>query len=329
MAKTKKESAFASVMKIFLNGVKLYFLNFEKFFKYMAFPIFGQIIGISLIFFASYIFTLHVSTLTNKNPIFDNIPLVFLMLLIITLPGFFIFCKAFWDYIVAMAALNSMASSLLEGANIDDTGVHTELIKRRTGSYILFLLLISAIYSLLSFPLLWGLLAIVFVYMALCFQVFALEEDKNAVNAIISAISYVRYNFLKTAALLIILGISTYWLVPGLISWGFDIGDLGGFFSYPVEQYIRLLPLDGFNSILSHYNIPFTLKSYTIAKHIVLMVVSFAVTGFTLPLRSLCCTALYKDINKRNYAGKIAAEKLAQRAGKPSKRKIQDEDDAD
>ena len=165
--------------------------------------------------------------------------------------------------------------------------------------------------------------------MALCFQVFALEEDKNAVNAIISAISYVRYNFLKTAALLIILGISTYWLVPGLISWGFDIGDLGGFFSYPVEQYIRLLPLDGFNSILSHYNIPFTLKSYTIAKHIVLMVVSFAVTGFTLPLRSLCCTALYKDINKRNYAGKIAAEKLAQRAGKPSKRKIQDEDDAD
>ncbi len=329
MAKTKKESAFASVMKIFLNGVKLYFLNFEKFFKYMAFPIFGQIIGIALIFFASYIFTLHVSALTNKNPIFDNIPLVFLMLLVLTLPGFFIFCKAFWDYIVALAALNSMASSLLEGCNIDDTGVHTELIKRRTGSYIWFLLLISFIYLILSFPLLWGLLVIVFVYMSLSFQVFALEEDKSAFEAIKSAIGYVKFNFWKTAMLLAVLGITTYWLVPGLISWGFDIGDLGGFFSYPVEQYIRLLPLDGFNSILSQNNIPFTLKSYSIAKHIVLMVVSFAVTGFTLPLRSLCCTALYKDINKRNYAGKIAAEKLAQRAGKPSKRRIKDEDDED
>ncbi len=329
MAKTKKDSAFASVMKIFFNGVKLYFLNFEKFFKYMAFPILGQIIGIALIFAASYVFTLHVSAFTNKNPIFDNIPLVFLMLIVITLPGFFIFCKAFWDYIVAMAALNSMASSLLEGGNIDDTGVHTELIKRRSWSYIVFLLLITTIYSILSFPLLWGLLAVVFVYMALCFQVFALEEDKNAVEAIVSAIGYVKYNFWKTAMLLLILGITTYWLVPGLISWAFDIGDLGGFFSYPVEQYIRLLPINDFNMILSQFNIPFALKSYSIAKHIVLLTVSFAVTGFTLPLRSLCCTALYKDINKRNYAGKIAAEKLAQRAGKPSKRKIQNEDDED
>ena len=60
-----------------------------------------------------------------------------------------------------------------------------------------------------------------------------------------------------------------------------------------------------------------------------LAVVSFAVTGFSLPLRSLCCTELYKDINKRNYAGKIAAEKLAQRAARPSKRRIKDEDDED
>lgn len=329
MAKTKKDSAFASVIKIFLNGVKLYFLNFEKFFKYMAFPIFGQIIGISLIFFASYIFTLHVSALTNKSPIFDNIPLVFLMLLVLTLPGFFIFCKAFWDYLVALAALNSMASSLLEGGSIEDTGVHTELIRRRAGSYILFLLFISVIYLILSFPLLWGLLAVVFVYLALSFQVFALEEDKSAFEAIKSAIGYVKFNFWKTALLLIILGITTYWLVPGLISWGFEIGDLAGFFSYPVEQYIRLLPLEGFNSLLSQSHVPLTLKSYSIAKHIVLMVVSFAVTGFTLPLRSLCCTELYKDINKRNYAGKIAAEKLAQRASKSNKRRIKDEDDED
>lgn len=330
MAKNKKDSAFLNVFRIFFNGIKLYFLNFEKFFKYMAFPVLGQIVGIALIFFASYIFTLHVSAFTNKNPIFDNIPLVFLMLLILTLPGFFIFCKAFWDYLIAMAAVNSMASSLLEGGTLEDTGMHAELIKRRAGSYILFLLLLSIIYLLLSVPILWGLLVVVFVYLALSFQVFALEEERGAFDAIRTAIGYVKFNFLKTALLLVLLGITTYFIVPSLISWGFEAGDLAGFFSYPVEQYIRLLPIDDFNAILAQYHVPSTLKSYSIAKHIVLAIVSMAVTGFTLPLRSLCCTELYKDINKRNYAGRIAAEKLAQRAQsarKPSKRRIKDEDE--
>ena len=327
----KKDSVFVNTAKIFFNGIKMYFLNFEKFFKYMAFPIFGQIIGISLIFFASYIFTLHVSSLTNKSPIFDNIPLVFLILLLLTLPGFFIFCKAFWDYLIAMASLNSMASTLLEGGELEDLGIHSELIKRRTGSYILFLLLISIIYLLLSFPLLWGLLAIVFVYLALSFQVFALEEDKSAFGAIKTSISLIKFNFWRTTILLIMLGATTYWLIPGLISWGFEQGDLAGFFSYPVEQYIRLLPLNDFNSILANSPVHYTIKSYTIAKFIVLTTVSFTVTGFTLPLRSLCCTELYKEIIKKNYAGKIAADKLAQRAQKPknNKKRKNIEDDED
>ena len=329
MAKKDKSNICKDVFKIFANGIKLYFLNFEKFFGYLAFPIFGQIIGIVLIFAASYVFTVHISSLTTKSPIFDNIPLVFFLLIVLTLPGFFIFCKAFWEYLVAMASLNSMASTLLEGGKLDDIGIHAELIKRRSGSYILFLLFVSVIYLVLSVPVLWGLFAIVFVYMALCFQVFALEEDKSAFDAIKSGINHVKFNFLKTALLLIVLGVTTYWLVPGLICWGFKTGDLTGFFSFPVEQYVRMLPINDFNSMLASAHIPYQLKSYVISQHIVLAFVSFAVTGFALPLRCICCTQLYKEINKRNYAGKIAAEKLAQRAGKPSKRKIKDEDEED
>lgn len=329
MAKKDSSNAFVGAVKIFGNGLKLYFLNFEKFFKYLAFPVFGQIIGITLIFAASYIFTLHVSTLTTKSPIFDNIPLVFFILALLTLPGFFIFCKAFWDYLIAMAALNSMASTLLEGSKLEDLGMHAELIKRRSGSYILFLLLISLIYLVLSFPILWGLLAVVFVYMALCFQVFALEEEKSAFAAIKSGINHVKFNFLKTAILLIILGVFTYWLIPGLICWGFNTGNLTGFFSYPVEQYIKLLPINDFNNLLAESHIPYTLKSYTISQEIVLLVVSFAVTAFALPLRCICCTELYKEINKRNYAGKIAAEKLANRAKNSTSKKRHIEDDED
>ncbi len=321
----KKDSTFVNILKIFFNGTKLYFLNFEKFFKYMAFPVFGQITGISMIFFASYIFTLHVSDLTTKSPIFDNIPLVFLILIVLTLPGFFIFCKAFWDYVIAMAALNSMASSLLEGDRLDDTGIHSELIKRRTAAYIVFLLLVSVIYVLLSFPLLWALLAIVFVYLSLSFQVFALEEDKNAFEAIKTSVNLIKFNFWRTAFLLVILGAVTYWLIPGLISWGFETGNLCGFFSYPVDKYIQMFPLNDFNALLAQAHIPYTIKSYAIAQHIVLAIVAFVVTAFSLPLRCLCCTQLYKELIKKNYAGKIAADKLAERAKKTKRKNIEDE----
>lgn len=324
----KNDSAFVSVIKIFCNGVKLYFLNFEKFFKYMAFPVLGQIIGITLIFFASYVFTLHVSQLTAKSPVFDNIPLVFLILALLTLPGFFIFCKAFWDYLVALAALNSMASTVLEGGKLEDLGMHAELIKRRALSYILFLFLLTIIFLILSIPVLWGLLVIAFVYLALSFQVFALEEDKGAFDAIKTSVNLIKFNFFKTLFLLILLGVFTYWLIPGLVCWGVEKGNLAGFFSYPVEQYVKLLPLKDFNGILAEAHVPYTLQSYEIAKFVVLSVVSFAVTAFALPLRSLCCTELYKDLTKRNYAGKIAAEKLVKRAQKPKrKQNIEDEED--
>lgn len=319
----KKDSVFFNTFKIFWNGLKLYFLNFETFFKYMAFPVFGQIIGATLIFFASYIFTIHVTDLTTKSPIFDNIPIVFLILILLTLPGFFIFCKAFWEFIVAYASLNSMASSLLEGSKLDDTGLHAELIKRRSFSYIFFIILLSLIYLILLFPILWGLLVIVFVYLALAFQVFSLEEDKSAIGAIKTAINLVKYNFWHTALLLILLGIFTYWLVPGLISWGFETSNLCGIFSYPVDKYIEMLPINDLNNIISQYPIPVTLKSHEIARHIVLSTVSYMVIAFALPLRSICCTILYKELIKKNYAGKIAAEKLADRAriGKAKKNK--------
>lgn len=317
----KKDSIFLNTIKIFWTGLKLYFLNFETFFKYLAFPIFGQIIGATLIFFASYIFTIHVSDLTTKSPIFDNIPIVFLILIILTLPGFFLFCKAFWEFIIAYASLNSMASSLLEGAKLEDTGMHATLIKRRTGSYILLLLLISIIYLILSLPILWGLLAIVFVYLALTFQVFALEEDKSAFTAIKTGINLIKFNFRKTTLLLILLGISTYLIIPGLVSWGFETSTLCGIFSYPVDKYVQLLPINDLNNLFANYNIPISLKSYEIAKHIILSTVSFIVIALALPFRCICCTALYKELIKKNYAGKIAAEKLANKVTKTNKKK--------
>ena len=85
------------------------------------------------------------------------------------------------------------------------------------------------------------------------------------------------------------------------------------------------MPLNDLNAVLAQYNINYVFKSYTVSQNIVLGVVSMLITAFSLPLRSICCTILYRDIINKNYAGKIAAEKLAQRAGSNKKKNIEDD----
>lgn len=318
----KNESTFTNVMKIFFSGIKIYILNFNKFIKYMAFPVLGQITGIAIIFTAAYFFTLKVGTITRISPLFDNILFVFLLLLVITLPGFFIFCKAFWDYLISVLALNSMASNIIEGGTLDDISIHVDMARRRSFQYVLLLLLLSIIYIIGSFPLFWVLLAIAAIYLSLTFQVFALEEDAMPIDAISMSVSFVKYNFPKTLLLLVLLLVSTYWVIPGIISWGFEAGNLAGFLSYPAEQFIKLLPIDGINLTLSQHHIPFKLESYELAKSAVLFVVGTAVCGFTLPLRSICCTILYKQIYAQNYAGKIAIEQTEEMTEKSSRKHL-------
>ena len=53
----KTQSNIGLVFTVISESLKLYFLNLDKFLKYMTFPIFGQIIGIILIFICSYFFS--------------------------------------------------------------------------------------------------------------------------------------------------------------------------------------------------------------------------------------------------------------------------------
>ena len=50
-----------SPLNIFTESVGLYFSNFDKFIKYMTFPVLGQIAGLLLIFFITYFYTINLS----------------------------------------------------------------------------------------------------------------------------------------------------------------------------------------------------------------------------------------------------------------------------
>ena len=48
---------------ILIESIGLYFSNFDKFIKYMTFPVLGQILGLTVIFTITYFYTQNIGAL--------------------------------------------------------------------------------------------------------------------------------------------------------------------------------------------------------------------------------------------------------------------------
>lgn len=114
---------------IFIESIGLYFSNFDKFVKYMTFPVLGQVGGLLLVLILTMIYTKHI-------PQIENINILILLSILVTLPGLLIFTKAFWEYLVAYGAVNSMLDNMLKSGKVYDFDAHTELIKRRSVPFV-------------------------------------------------------------------------------------------------------------------------------------------------------------------------------------------------
>ena len=121
---------------IFTESIGLYFSNFDKFIKYMTFPVLGQIAGLGLVFLLTYFYAKTMPNIIQAIPALNNFTLLVTIAILITLPGLAIFIKAFWEYLVAYGAVNSMLQNMLKSGKVYDFDAHTELIKRRTLSFV-------------------------------------------------------------------------------------------------------------------------------------------------------------------------------------------------
>ena len=90
MAK-KKTNKILGAFSIFFSSAKTYFLYFDQCFKYLSFPIFGQLIGLALIFTCTYYFNTNIDSIRNISPFFDKH--IYTIFSIILLPFFIIFAK--------------------------------------------------------------------------------------------------------------------------------------------------------------------------------------------------------------------------------------------
>ncbi len=299
-----------SVIKIFFEGLKIYALNIHKFLLYMAFPVLGQVIGLFLIFGMTYWFTQNYQDLAIKYPALKEMSSMLITSIVLVIPGLLIFVKAFWDYLVAYGALNSMTDGYLNTGRVYDFRAHNNVVLKKTFSFIAIWFVIGIFSIIAIIPVFWIFAFIFFVYFILVFQVFTFENGLSPIGYFKRSFELIKGKFARTCLLMGILGLFTYYLLPAGLSVIFDYLNLTNLLSKSFEAWAFTLPLEPVEQ--------FGITPAIVGENIVKQLVFFLGIGFTLPLRSICWTLWYnnfaepvekpKKIRKKTIKGKRLPE---------------------
>ena len=301
---------------IFMEAIGLYFSNFTKFVRYMTFPVLGQIAGLLLVFLITYLYTKNLPPLIDKFSALNNFNILILLSVLITLPGLAIFVKAFWDYLVAYGAVNSMYENMQKSGRVYDFGAHTELIKRRTIPFI-GLWFLFGIFSALSLcPLFWIICGILAIYFVLVFQVFTFEPELSPIGCVKRSLMLVKGHFASTFMLMALACALTYIFIPQLFIKVFDLTGINDFLARGIIPVISQLPMPD----LTQYGVK-SPTEYDVAIFTIKVFAAQILIQYTLPMRSILWSMWYKELGGRGkYAGGYAENEIKS-AGKKSKGK--------
>lgn len=277
-----------SVWLIFFEGIKIYCLNLPKFMLYMAFPVLGQLLGLFLIFGVTYWYTLNMQDLAAKYNAFNNVSTMLTLIVVSVIPGLLIWARAFWDYIVAYGAINSMTDGYLNTGRVYDFRAHNEVVTKKTFSFIALWFLISIFTIVGIIPIFWVFAIILFIYFILVFQVFTFENGLSPIGYFKRSLQLVKGRFARTFGLMVLLFVFTYYLLTSGLSVLFDYLNLTQVLSRSFEAWAFTFPLDP----LEQFHVTPTL----IGSELVKQLVFFIAVGFTLPIRSICWTLWYKNL---------------------------------
>ena len=323
MSKIKVENNFVWIL---LAAIKIYSTNFLKFTGYMLFPVFGQILGLLLIITLAGLYTLYLPELALKYPAFKDPSTVLLCVIGITVPGMLIFMKAFWDYLVAYGALNSITDGFLSTGKIYDFQAHRETVTQYTFKYIGLWFLYSIFWLVAIFPLFWVIGAFCFIYFILIFQVFTFEPELTPSEYFKRSFELIHGNAFRTLLIMITIGVFTHILFVQGISVFFDFTKLTYALSTVFEKTIvGYIPIETINETMLNLNPMFdVITPAKISNFLVLQIVSFIVIGFTLPLRSVTWTLWYKALSE-DTAAKTQKTKTYKKGGKKVVKKLDPE----
>lgn len=307
-----------SIFFILWEGIKIYFSNIDKFLLYMLFPVFGQIIGIALSFGLSLGFA---DKVVQKA---DSPAVALLMILLLAIPGLLIFAKAFWDYMVAYVALNSMTEGAVTTGKVYDLDSHNEVATQRGWKYIGFLIILSVLMSLGAsiFFIIPGF--VLWIYFILVFQVFTFEPDLSITDIFKRSFLLVKGNWARTFILMAVLGFFSMYILTEGITVVFDYLNLTASASSIFNFISNLIPLDLVNKILVHANQPI-ITNEMISKTIFVSVLGMIISGLTLPIRSICWSLWYKNLSDvKGVDAEIVVSKPVRRVSRKSRYEKED-----
>ena len=309
---------------IFIESIGLYFSNFNQFIKYMSFPVLGQVLGLGLVFVCVYFYSKNMPFLVEKYAAFNNFSTLILCSILVTLPGMIIFIKAFWEYLVAYGAVNSMLENMLRSGKVYDFDAHTELIKRRTIPFVGLWFLFGIFSALAIIPFFWIIAGILAVYFVLVFQVFTYEPELSPIGCVKKSLLLVKGHFASTFMLMTLAGALTYYLVPQIINFAFNWAHINQFFANVITPIVAELPVEELNRIISYIYLP-PIKVEEIAIFAVTTTIAQVLIQYTLPLRSILWGMWYKELNgslpqqvekKKKSSKKRPSEKLMEESHK-------------
>ncbi len=308
----QKSNKFTEVFKIFFSSLKIYFLYLDQFLKYLAFPVFGQLLCIFIIFTLTYFYSKNYEYLYNLNPFFHSGNNLYIIFWVILIPFLIVLIRAAYKYIIAFESLNIVFSMVNENKKVKniDFALNDRAIERRLFGYVLLMLFVTLILILpalvFKFPLILLVISpILWIYLCLSFQVHALETDTSAFQAIVRSFKLVKGNVFPTIILMVLCIILTYWFITSLFIWALDKISVTHFFINLSIPFLDLIYQNTYNNIMNTimgyesvlpkniYNnlMPDTV---TMAKMLVESVINSILIAFTLPFRCCCFTKLYK-----------------------------------
>ena len=289
---------------IFAESIGLYFSNFDKFVQYMSFPVLGQIAGLGLVLLITFFYTQNLPNLIEKYPALNNFNALILLSIIITLPGLAIFIKAFWDYLVAYGAINSMLDNMLKSGRVYDFDAHTELVKRRSVPFV-GLWFLFGIFSILAIcPLFWVVCGILAIYFVLVFQIFTFEPELSPAGCVKRSLNLIKGHFASTFMLMAFVGLLTYLFIPQIVIKLFDIGNINNFFANLIMPIVSQLP----DLNLQMYGLP-EISKENIALFTIQTFVAQILIQYTLPLRSILWSMWYRELAKADFKPKETTSK--------------------
>lgn len=312
-----KSKSGTNIFAIIFKSLMIYLNNFFQLSRVMMFPVFGQLFGIFLIFYPTYIYREQYLLKLSGENLQQNLVFILLGSIIIVIPGFAVFLKAFWDYMIAMVSLNSMISDIEKKGSFGNFKAYNNSVNMRTGEYAILLLLLTLFWLvILIFPflsfflgffintvlispifLLMVLVSLIFsiilsVNFSLAFQIFAFESI-SPVEILKKSWQLMKGNFWRTVFMGTVLFIVTSFLVPGVITSIVDKSSLMNHLITSIESYVNLFAK---NQVFTDFLASIKTTPFGLSVTLALSTIGTIITAMMLPLGSACFTLLYFDI---------------------------------